>query len=175
MQDFEVRGGYTHQGATGTFSGAFRIYDDNRLVGTMIDSGADIRFNKRKTKLILGINDESEMQLNFWKFSPSEFTVPLVYVLKHDATLTDERYEGKWVPIEIPLKSIIRGVGGNEGLRELEDALKSNGIEETLDILGRIEKSRIQSYLDPNLVRDILAHSQETGHLTLSRVDSFSS
>lgn len=174
MQDFEVQGGYTHGRAAGTFSGALRIYDDNRLVGTMIDSGVDIRFNKDKTKLILGIRDEHGMQLNFWKFSPSEVTVPLVYVLKYEATLTSERYEGKWAPIEIPLKSIIRGVEGNAGLTELSEAFNATSLEGTLDILGRIEKSRTRSYLDPNLIRDIFMRGRETGYLKLNRVEAFS-
>ncbi|MEK6856218.1 MAG: hypothetical protein AABX66_03620 [Nanoarchaeota archaeon] len=177
MQDFEIKGEYTHAGSRGEFVGALRVYDDDRVVGTMNDSGADIIFNKGETKLVIGVKEGYD--LNFWKISPSPITVPLVYAMTDSYGLATSKpdvifYEGKWIPIEIPVKSLIRGVEGNAGLREIDDALKSNSLEQTLDTLGRIEKSRIQSYLDQNLIRDIKALSQETGYLTLTRVESFS-
>lgn len=53
MQDFEVDGEYIHAGRFGEFVGVFRLYDD-RVVGTVNDSSADIIFNKGKTKLVIG-------------------------------------------------------------------------------------------------------------------------
>ncbi|MEK6928220.1 MAG: hypothetical protein AABX11_07340 [Nanoarchaeota archaeon] len=169
QKDYNISGGYTHGEVSGTFSGAFRLHDDGRVVGTMNDSGADIRFNRGKTKLIVGISEKDK--LNFWKFSPSSIIVPLVYAMNADG---ENSYRGRWAPIEIPLSALIEGVEGKQGLRELEDAFKVDNLEATLGILSRIEKSRIQSYLDPNLIRDILALSEETGYLSLKEVTAFS-
>ena|SRR3989338_1012571 len=166
MQDYEVHGGYTNRGISGTFIGNFRILEDNRVIGALNDSGQDIVFNKGKTKLVLGITDG--LELNFWKFSPDQRIFSVVYAMRGEGN----EYRGNWVPVRIPFDEIIKGTDEAKGIPELEEALQSSTLEKTLEILARIKKSRIKPYLLPSLTRDILNYSQETGHLTLDRVES---
>jgi hypothetical protein len=174
MEDFEVTGTYTHRGIEGNFLGAFRFFDDDRFVGTMNDSGADIVFNKGRTKLVMGIRDERN--LNFWKISPSPYTAPLVYAMEENQVLSGREkrpiYDGKWVPVSITLGELV----GDENTRFLEvlQAFNSNSIGATLYFLEKIEKSRIKNFLNPDLIRDIKREAKERGHLELSRSDFLS-
>lgn len=108
--------------------------------------------------MIIGLRKDS--QLNFWKFSPSTFTLPVVYVM-------NESFNGKWAPLHLEDNDV-------NIFRELELALRCDNLEGTLEILGRVEKIKIQDSIDSNLIRDILSQSQESGYLTLNKVESFS-
>lgn len=167
MQKFEVQGEYTHVGVGGCFNGLFRTYEDNRIVGVMEDKGQDIIYNLGKTKLVFGLMSDSE--LNFWKLSPNIITAPVVYVMRKNR---DYKYEGKWGRMDIPIGALARGVDGNKGLIELQEAFRSADLETTLDILARIDKDRIMPYLCPELVRNIEQYSVEKCGITLKPIFS---
>jgi len=175
MQNYRVLGEYMNCGRYGMFSGCLRALDDSRVIGAMEDEGEDIIFSKGKTKLILGLMENN--QLNFWKFSPSDFLSPVVYAL--DKTNRGEYdYEGKWSAMNLPNSTIITGkIEGLEGkgLSELGEAFKTSTLEETLNVLEKIEKSRIEPYLPQEFTQEDIKKSpaSQQGHLVLSPVDSF--
>jgi len=169
FNDFGVNGGYTHSGIDGTFSGIFRIYPDNRFVGTMNDVGEDIEFYRQHhTKLALGILDGPH--LNFWKFSFDNNFAPLIYVMDKKG----KTYTGRWESINIRTSDLIDGKEWFPPLPELKEAFNAKGLEETLNILGKIEKSRIQEYLHSDLLYQISMFSNEQGYLTLDPLKSLS-
>ncbi|MEI6731946.1 MAG: hypothetical protein WCK90_04680 [archaeon] len=164
MRNFDASGGYTHCGIAGTFTGTMRFLDDGRVVGGLIDEGKDIVF-KNQVKLVFGLHDGNN--LNFWKVHPRRGFASLVYAMIKDGP----RYSGKWVPMPgASIDYLAMGVDGEKGLSELRAATDLSEMEERLEILEKIEKSRIEPYLRPELVRDILGLGEDTGYLNLTPV-----
>lgn len=158
FQDYDVYSGqYSWENGRGRFDGYFRAYPDGKLVGVLNDDGVeDVK------KLVLGtINDKGMV---FWKFNPIFSYAPLVWVLDRES---DTDYSGTWGSIEVSTPKLIEGTDGKEGLRELSIAFAAHRVGYILQILGDIEKSRIDAYLDPKLISDIRGLSQRTGRLCL--------
>ena len=134
----------------------------------MNDEGSDIIFSVGKTKLVMGVLDGNDIY--YWKFPPSSAVSPLVYVLNSSDKIS---YDGKWAPIQIPIKAFVNGVEGNPKIPQIKTAVQARNGNDAMQILETINKKSIESYLEPSLISDIRNISEYTATFSLEALHAF--